>query len=203
MAANAYPFSPANTRFGFGAMDIVVNMYTPEIIRRGPRSHRREFPGQGEGRAGPSARPDARAIHREDGPRRDRALLPGGGALRRSACARLDGNSLREGACCRAALSAPLLRARRHRPNARNRRAERARHAVKEFGFVGAHLYPHWFGQGAGRRDLLSVLRALRRARHPDHDAGRPLPGVSERPAAAVQWGGRSRSTGWRSTFPN
>ena len=76
-------------------------------------------------------------------------------------------------------------------------------HAVKEYGFVGAHLYPHWFGQGAGRRDLLSVLRALRRAWHSDHDAGRSLPGLSEGPAAAVSRAARSRSTGSRSIFPS
>jgi len=35
MFVNAYPFSPANSRFGFGAVDIVVNMYTPEIIAEG------------------------------------------------------------------------------------------------------------------------------------------------------------------------
>jgi len=34
MADTAYPFDPAKTRSGYGAIDIVVNMYTPDIIAR-------------------------------------------------------------------------------------------------------------------------------------------------------------------------
>src|ERR1700759_698846 len=35
MSTTAYPFNPASSKFGFGAVDIVVNMYTPEIIAEG------------------------------------------------------------------------------------------------------------------------------------------------------------------------
>ena len=31
-APHAYPFKPENTKWGYGAIDIVVNIYTPEAI---------------------------------------------------------------------------------------------------------------------------------------------------------------------------
>ncbi len=55
-------------------------------------------------------------------------------------------------------------------------------YAIKELGFVGAHLYPHWFEMAPDDRPLLSVLRQVLRAGHPDHDAGRPLPATIARP---------------------
>ena len=59
MSANAYPFSPANSRFGFGAVDIVVNMYTPEIIAEGRAPTDESFRDKVKSRAKPPARPDA------------------------------------------------------------------------------------------------------------------------------------------------
>ena len=58
--------------------------------------------------------------------------------------------------------------------------------AVREYGFVGAHLYPHWCGLAPGPCQVLSVLREVLRAGRPDHDAGWPQPGLFPGAPAAV-----------------
>ena len=35
MVPTAHAFDPASTAHGYGAVDIVVNMYTPEVIAEG------------------------------------------------------------------------------------------------------------------------------------------------------------------------
>jgi uncharacterized protein len=52
--------------------------------------------------------------------------------------------------------------------------------AVKNMGFIGAHVYPHWFDLAAGPCQVLPVLREVRRARRADPDAGRAVDGVLE-----------------------
>ena len=32
MAGPTYPFDPGKTKLGYGAIDIVVNLYTPDVI---------------------------------------------------------------------------------------------------------------------------------------------------------------------------
>ena len=62
----------------------------------------------------------------------------------------------------------------------------RLEYAIRELGFVGAHLYPHWF-ELAPDTHVLPVLRQVLRARRADQDAGRPLPALSaERPLQSV-----------------
>ena len=68
MADTAYPFDPAKTRSGYGAIDIVVNMYTPDIIAEGRAPTDENFRDKVKVQQGHRARTNARAIHREDGP---------------------------------------------------------------------------------------------------------------------------------------
>ena len=147
MSANAYPFSPANSRFGFGAVDIVVNMYTPEIIAEGraptdenfrdkvrvEQSHRRGLTLE-------------QYIEKMDRAGIERSLL----VAVRCGDLRVRGSTEIPYEKVHAAVQryphrfSGLAGIDPTRGIAGLKELDRA---VKEFGFVGAHLYPHWFGQ--------------------------------------------------------
>ena len=57
MAGPTYPFDPGKTKLGYGAIDIVVNLYTPDVIAE------IGLPTD-ENRARSPARDNARAIYR-------------------------------------------------------------------------------------------------------------------------------------------
>ena len=147
MSPNAYPFSPANSRFGFGAVDIVVNMYTPEIIAEGraptdenfrdkvrvERGHRRGLTLE-------------QYIEKMDRAGIERSLL----VAVRCGDLRVRGSTEIPYEKVHAAVQryphrfSGLAGIDPTRGIAGLKELDRA---VKEFGFVGAHLYPHWFGQ--------------------------------------------------------
>ena len=147
MSANAYPFSPANSKFGFGAVDIVVNMYTPEIIA--------------EGRA-PTDENFRDKVRVEQGHRRGLTLEQyiekmDRAGIERSLLVAVRCGDLR----VRGSTEIPYEKVHAavqrypHRfsglagidPTRGIAGLKELDRAVKEFGFVGAHLYPHWFGQ--------------------------------------------------------
>ena len=80
-------------------------------------------------------------------------------------------------------------------------------HAVEEFGFVGAHLYPHWFGMEPDDRRLypfyakcieldipiqMQVGHCLRySAERPLRSTGRPLALDGDRPRPSLRIGRR------------
>ena len=147
MSATAYPFSPANSRFGFGAVDIVVNMYTPEIIA--------------EGRA-PTDENFRDKVRVEQGYRRGLTLEQyiekmDRAGIERSLLVAVRCGDLR----VRGSTEIPYEKVHAavqqypHRfsglagidPTRGIAGLKELDRAVKEFGFVGAHLYPHWFGQ--------------------------------------------------------
>ena len=74
--------------------------------------------------------------------------------------------------------------------------------AVKEYGFIGAHLYPHWFELAPDHAQVLSVLREVLRARRAGAAAGRPVDDLRPGLPAAQRRAGRSRSMRSPATFP-
>jgi predicted TIM-barrel fold metal-dependent hydrolase len=104
MPADAYPFDPARAKFGFGAVDIVVNMYTPDIIDEGRVPTDENF--RDKVRVAQDHRRGLTLEHYIE--KMDRAGIDPTRGI--AGLKELD-------------------------------------RAVKEYGFVGAHLYPHWFGK--------------------------------------------------------
>jgi predicted TIM-barrel fold metal-dependent hydrolase len=147
MSANAYPFSPANSRFGFGAVDIVVNMYTPEIIAEGraptDESFRDKVRVEKSHRQGLTLE---QYIEKMDRAGIERSLL----VAVRCGDLRVRGSTEIPYEKVHAAVQryphrfSGLAGIDPTRGIAGLKELDRA---VKEFGFVGAHLYPHWFGQ--------------------------------------------------------
>jgi predicted TIM-barrel fold metal-dependent hydrolase len=147
MSATDYPFAPANSRFGFGAVDIVVNMYTPEIIA--------------EGRA-PTDENFRDKVKVEQGHRRGLTLEQyiekmDRAGIERSLLVAVRCGDLRVRGSTEIPYEAVHAAVQRypHRfsglagidPTRGIAGLKELDRAVKEFGFVGAHLYPHWFGQ--------------------------------------------------------
>ena len=162
MSATAYPFSPTNSQFGFGAVDIVVNMYTPEIIAEGraptdenfrdkvrvEQSHRRGLTLE-------------QYIEKMDRAGIERSFLVAVrcGDLRDQG---LDRNSLRVGRRGCRQVSAPVLRPRRHRSDARHRRAEGARPGGEGVSASSARTF---IRTGSDRRPMRrSTIRTTRAA---------------------------------------
>jgi len=147
MSANAYPFSPANSKFGFGAVDIVVNMYTPEIIAEGraptDESFRDKVRVEKSHRQGLTLE---QYIEKMDRAGIERSLL----VAVRCGDLRVRGSTEIPYEKVHAAVQryphrfSGLAGIDPTRGIAGLKELDRA---VKEFGFVGAHLYPHWFGQ--------------------------------------------------------
>lgn len=141
------PFDPAKTRHGFGAIDIVVNCYTPEVVAAGhaPTDTRfREKVGiAGADRQGMS--------HEDYIAKMDRA------GIERSLLAAVRCGDMR----VKGSTEVPyeiVAEACRKYPDRFSGLAgidptrgiaglRELDIAVKEYGFVGAHLYPHWFGK--------------------------------------------------------
>jgi predicted TIM-barrel fold metal-dependent hydrolase len=140
-------FDPAKSKFGFGAVDIVVNMYTPEIIA--------------EGRA-PTDETFRDKVRVAEGHRRGLTLdeyiekMDRAGIERSFLIAVRCGDLRVRGSTeipyekvCEAVRRYP------HRfsglagidPTRGIAGLKELDRAVKEYGFVGAHLYPHWFGK--------------------------------------------------------
>ncbi len=147
MSTAAYPFSSAGSRFGFGAVDIVVNMYTPEIIAEGRAPTDENF--RDKVRVDQSHR---RGLTLEQYiEKMDRA------GIERSFLVAVRCGDLR----VRGSTEIPYEKVHAavqrypHRfsglagidPTRGIAGLKELDRAVKEFGFVGAHLYPHWFGQ--------------------------------------------------------
>ena len=147
MSATAYPFSPANSKFGFGAVDIVVNMYTPEIIAEGRAPTDENF--RDKVRVEQSHRQGLtleQYIEKMDRAGIERSLL----VAVRCGDLRVRGSTEIPYEKVHAAVQryphrfSGLAGIDPTRGIAGLKELDRA---VKEFGFVGAHLYPHWFGQ--------------------------------------------------------
>ena len=139
-------FDPTKTKLGYGAIDIVVNFYTPQIIAEGraptdetfrdqvriEESHRRGLTME-------------QYIEKMDRAGIERSLLIAArcGDRRMSTSTEIPYEYVHE-AC----------RAYPHRysglagidPTRGIAGLKELDRAVHEFGFVGAHLYPHWFG---------------------------------------------------------
>lgn len=147
MTETKLPFNPQNTRDGYGAIDIVVNYYTPEVIaeKRVPtdenfRDQVRMDQGHRKGLT------EEEYIEKMDRAGIERSLLIAVrcGDRRMSTSTEIPYEYIHE-ACKRyphrfsglAGIN-PLLGI---------SGLKELDVAVKEYGFVGAHLYPHWFGQ--------------------------------------------------------
>lgn len=144
---DAYRFDPARSRLGYGAIDIVVNPYTPEVIAAGrlptDDTFRDKVRLQAQHRTG--------LTHEQYIEKMDRA-----GIERSFLIAFRCGDRRMRGSCeipyetvHQACVKYP------HRysglagidPTRGIAGLKELDHAVKDLGFVGAHLYPHWFGQ--------------------------------------------------------
>ena len=146
MSATALSLLPTNSQFGFGAVDIVVNMYTPEIIAEGRAPTDENFRDKVRVEQGyRRGLTLEQYIEKMDRAGIERSLL----VAVRSGDLRFRGSieiPYEKVTCCRTAISAPVFRPRRRRSNPRHAGLRDLDRAVKEYGFVGAHLYPHWFG---------------------------------------------------------
>ena len=147
MLADAYPFDPAKAKFGFGSVDIVVNMYTPEIIGEGRVPTDENFRDKVR-----VAQDHRRGLTLEQYiEKMDRA------GIERSFLIAVRCGDLR----IRGSMEIPYEKVHvavqryPHRfsglagidPTRGIAGLKELDRAVKDFGFVGAHLYPHWFGQ--------------------------------------------------------
>jgi uncharacterized protein len=147
MTAVNYGFDASKTKRGYGAIDIVVNPYTPEVIaqQRVPtdENFRDKVRMEGKHRMGLT---HEEYIEKMDGAGIERSLLVAFrcGDRRMSTSTEIPYEMVHE-AC----------RKYPHRysglagvdPLRGIAGLKELDHAVKELGFVGAHLYPHWFGQ--------------------------------------------------------
>lgn len=147
MASGDYPFDPKSARDGYGAIDIVVNPYTPEIIAQSRVPTDDRFRNQvrieGDNRKGVSFQDYIAKMDRA-GIERSLLIAFRCGDRRMSTSSEIPYEYVRD-ACLKfpdrfSGLAGidPL------RGIAGLKELDVA---VKEYGFVGAHLYPHWFGQ--------------------------------------------------------
>jgi len=140
-------FDPARSKLGYGAIDIVVNMYTPEIIAEGRAPTDDSFRDQV--RMDSSRRRGL--THEEYIAKMDRA------GIERSFLIAVRCGDLR----VKGSTEIPYERVHAATQKYPDRFSGLAGidptrgiaglkeldRAVHEYGFVGAHLYPHWFGQ--------------------------------------------------------
>ena len=86
-------------------------------------------------------------LYRHYGPLRDRAVVLDRSAIRRYPCSRFrphaDRLYRRAGRCP----SRSFFRPNRRRSIKHHGKSAEVEHAVRDLGFVGAHLYPHWFDE--------------------------------------------------------
>ena len=140
-------FDPARTRAGYGAIDIVVNCYTPEIVAAGhaPTDERfREKVGiAGSERRGTTLED---YIAKMDRAGIERSLLVAArcGDLRVKGSTEVPYEAIVDACRKYPDRFSGLAGIDPTRGIAGLKELDRA---VHEYGFVGAHLYPHWFGQ--------------------------------------------------------
>jgi predicted TIM-barrel fold metal-dependent hydrolase len=147
MAEMTYPFNPARTKAGYGAIDIVVNMYTPDIIAEGRVPTDENFRDK---------------VRIEHGHRRGLTLEQyiekmDRAGIERSFLAAVRCGDLRVRGSTEIPYEKVHAAVKRypHRfsglagidPTRGITGLKELDIAVKEYGFVGAHLYPHWFSQ--------------------------------------------------------
>jgi uncharacterized protein len=145
--APSLAFEPAKSRLGYGSIDIVTNLYTPQVVAEGrvptDENFRDKVRVEGDHRGGLTLE---EYIAKMDRAGIERSLLIAArcGDRRMSTSTEIPYEYVHE-ACQKyphrfsglAGIN-PLLGI------AGLKELDRA---VHEFGFVGAHLYPHWFGQ--------------------------------------------------------
>jgi len=144
---NTYKFDPSKTKDGFGSIDIVVNYYTPEIVAEGriptDETFRDQVRMKDDPRNGTTAEQYLKKMDRA-GIERSLLIATRCGDRRMSTSTEIPYEYIHE-ACQKyphrfsglAGIN-PLLGV------AGLKELDKA---VHEYGFVGAHLYPHWFGQ--------------------------------------------------------
>jgi len=147
MATTAYPFNPAGSKFGFGAVDIVVNMYTPEMIAEGRAPTDENFRDkvkveQGH-RRGLTLEQYIEKMDRA-GIERSFLVAVRCGDLRVRGSAEIPYEKVHEAVQRYPHRFSGLAGIDPTRGIGGLKELDRA---VKEYGFVGAHLYPHWFGK--------------------------------------------------------
>lgn len=142
-----YPFDSAKTANGYGAIDIVVNYYTPRVIQEGRVPTDENFRDQVRMADDPrNGITEEQYLEKMDRAGIERSLLIATrcGDRRMSTSTEIPYEYIHE-ACQRyphrfsglAGIN-PLLGI---------AGLKELDYAVNELGFVGAHLYPHWFGQ--------------------------------------------------------
>lgn len=142
-----FPFDPARTRDGYGAIDIVVNYYTPRVIqeKRVPTddNFRDQVRMAGSNRSGLAPE---RYIEKMDRAGIEHSLLVAArcGDRRMSTSTEIPYEYVHETCKAYPRRFSGLAGIDPLRGIAGLKELDRA---VHEYGFVGAHLYPHWFGQ--------------------------------------------------------
>lgn len=147
MSVQPYPFDPAKSTFGFGVIDIVVNMYTPEMLAEGRAPTDETFRDKvrvAEGhRRGLSLE---EYIEKMDRAGIERSFLVAArcGDLRVRGSTEIPYEKVHAAVQRYPHRFSGLAGIDPTRGIAGLKELDRA---VKEYGFVGAHLYPHWFGK--------------------------------------------------------
>ena len=147
MTEQKYKFDASKTKLGYGAVDIVVNMYTPEVIGRGIMPTDDNFKDkvrlEGDHRKGLT---HEQYIEKMDRAGIERSLLIAirCGDRRMSTSVEIPYEMIHEACQKYPHRYSGLAGIDPLRGIAGLKELD---YAVKELGFVGAHLYPHWFGR--------------------------------------------------------
>jgi predicted TIM-barrel fold metal-dependent hydrolase len=147
MTAADYTFNASKAKRGYGAIDIVVNPYTPAVIAQGRVPTDEDF----RDKVRMQAKHRTGLTHEEYIEKMDRA------GIERSLLVafRCGDRRMRTSTEIPYEMVHEACRRYPHRysglagvdPLRGIAGLKELDHAVKELGFVGAHLYPHWFGQ--------------------------------------------------------
>jgi predicted TIM-barrel fold metal-dependent hydrolase len=147
MPTDAYPFDPAKAKFGFGAVDIVVNMYTPDIIGEGrvptDENFRDKVKVAQDHRGGLTLEQYIEKMDRA-GIERSFLIAVRCGDLRVRGSMEIPYEKVHAAVQRYPHRFSGLAGIDPTRGIAGLKELDRA---VREYGFVGAHLYPHWFGK--------------------------------------------------------
>ena len=160
MVATAYPFDSAKTRDGYGAIDIVVNFFTPRVFAEGRIPTDEPLP-----RTGPHGRQHRRGVSPEDyldkmdraGIERSFLIAVRCGDLPREGSIEIPYEWVRDICAKYPDRFSGLAGIDPTRGIAGLKELDVA---IKEYGFVGAHLYPHWFGEAPDARSTIPTTRA-------------------------------------------
>lgn len=147
MSQPPYAFDASKTRDGYGAIDIVVNYYTPEVLAQGRAPTDENFRNQvrmdGVNREGLTAEQYIEKMDRA-GIERSFLIATRCGDRRMSTSTEIPYETIHEACQKYPHRFSGLAGIDPLRGIAGLKELDVA---VKEYGFVGAHLYPHWFGQ--------------------------------------------------------